>query len=217
MIGKIVKTISMSTTDYDIPDLQSILQTLKAFAPANNLLGSTSEPHAYNHRDLTAIPHKECNANDLKVENEEYEPEELQSIIRLADPSRLTRAAAVDPAAALPYGVVALTQDDKPRHDPTAIIDWLVGVRYTTKLLGNDEHVVSRIRKVVMSSLTPRATVDPYSDDRTPTRSRATVVSTIFGSSPGKYSSSSRWTGREALVEKQRGRVEGKLKLDAVL
>ena len=124
----------MSAIDYDIPDLHSILQTLKAFTPAKSSFGFTSEAHAHDIRDVTGIPSYESSASviDSRVEDEHYKPEEPQSITGVVDQLRLGGQPTTAPTAALPYGIGGPTQEDKPRQDPATIIDWLVGVRYTT-------------------------------------------------------------------------------------
>lgn len=148
----------MASNAYQVPDLESILQTLKSYAPSDTTTTTTSatptEAASYTSHplDLSAILRGDSfqRAPPVAESREQFEPEDHTSTTPVNDPRLARRALNHDPTPSQPLQLpqVAKIQDTKPGVDPTTIIDWVTAVRYTTKLLGGNEQFANRIRKV---------------------------------------------------------------------
>lgn len=147
----------MASNGYQVPDLESILQTLRSYAPSTvaNAAGEASTQvasHVSHPLDLSAILRGDRHQKQPPVAElrEQNEREDCISAAPVTDPRLARRVLNHDPTPSQqPQPLqMAKPQNAKPGVDPTTIIDWVVAVRYTTKLLGGNEQFANRIRKV---------------------------------------------------------------------
>lgn len=151
-------SVEMASNGYQVPDLESILQTLRSYAPSDTTTTTASATpteaasYALHPLDLSAILRGDSfqRAPPVAESSNQCEPEDHISKTPVNDPRLARRALNHDPAppqqSQLPQS--SKIQDTKPSGDPTTIIDWVAAVRYTTKLLGGNEQFANRIRKV---------------------------------------------------------------------
>lgn len=169
----------MASTDYQPPDLASVLATLATYAPP--------QPSAYQH----PTPHPQPPPIESDLEEGEYDPSDFKPSI--SQPSNISNSALesrnpAPPPTASPQARPSQTRTSQlasaPIESVSKIISWPPALRHVMKTIVSNPAISHQIQHLIRTQ---------HQHER------------------------QWWSGRESLLKKQKGREEGRKKLDDVL